>query len=79
MFFCVSRQSYDVDIELCIAGTATKSSNTLDLKNPFFRYTGQAPAAPPGTEETSPSEAYWNQQDANGMLKQKKKIMDSIV
>lgn len=53
------RQSYDVTITLKIEGTNTASSNTLDLKNPYFRYTG-APTQPPhGTTTQSPSEAYW--------------------
>lgn len=53
------RQSYDVTISLNIEGTNTASSNTLDLKNPYFRYTG-APTQPPhGTTTQSPSEAYW--------------------
>jgi len=57
------RQSYDVEMELTVPGTNNRSSNTLDLKNPFFRYTGQTPQPPPGTNQTSPSEAYWNGQD----------------
>ncbi|XP_063219806.1 histone-arginine methyltransferase CARMER isoform X4 [Bacillus rossius redtenbacheri] len=60
------RQSYDVTIELNVEGTGTRSSNTLDLKNPYFRYTGQAAAAPPGVNHTSPSESYWSQLDAQG-------------
>ena len=36
------------------------STNSLDLKNPFFRYTGQAPQAMPGTSTQSPTDAYWN-------------------
>ena len=58
VLFC--RQSYDVDIELNIPGTTSKSTNTLDLKNPFFRYTGQTPQPPPGTNNTSPTDTYWN-------------------
>ncbi|XP_052775248.1 histone-arginine methyltransferase CARMER-like isoform X2 [Mya arenaria] len=57
---CNKRQSYDVDIELNIPGTSTVSKNTLDLKNPFFRYSGQTPAIQPGTQTQSPSDAYWN-------------------
>ncbi|XP_060582592.1 histone-arginine methyltransferase CARMER-like isoform X2 [Ruditapes philippinarum] len=57
---CNKRQSYDVDIELNIPGTTSISKNSLDLKNPFFRYTGQTPAAQPGTQTQSPSDAYWN-------------------
>ena len=53
------RQSYDVDIELFIKGLGTRSSNTLDLKNPYFRYTGQPAQPPAGTNEQSPSEQLW--------------------
>lgn len=56
-----SRQSYDVEMELHIPGTSLRSTTTLDLKNPFFRYTGQQPVVPPGTNQTSPSDQYWNQ------------------
>lgn len=60
------RQSYDVTIRMSIEGTNTTSSNTLDLKNPYFRYTG-APTQPPhGTSTQSPSEAYWSHLDAQG-------------
>lgn len=60
------RQSYDVTIELCIEGTTQCSSNTLDLKNPYFRYTGAPVQPPPGVSNISPSENYWNQLDAQG-------------
>ena len=60
------KQSYDVTIECGIMGTSTKSSNTLDLKNPYFRYTGVQPARPPGENSTSPSENYWGQVDMQG-------------
>ncbi|KAF4528665.1 hypothetical protein B566_EDAN017540 [Ephemera danica] len=60
------RQSYDVTIELCVEGTGIRSANTLDLKNPYFRYTGQAPQVPAGMNQTSPSENIWAQLDAQG-------------
>lgn len=60
------RQSYDVTIKLSIEGTNTTSTNTLDLKNPYFRYTG-APTQPPhGTNTQSPSETYWAHLDSQG-------------
>lgn len=63
----VCRQSYDVDIEVGVAGSGVTSSNTLDLKNPCFRYTGQPVQAPPGTNYTSPTDAYWaSLQDGTG-------------
>lgn len=60
------RQSYDVTINLRIEGTDISSSNTLDLKNPYFRYTGAPITAPPGSNTQSPSEAYWAHLDAQG-------------
>ncbi|KRT79850.1 hypothetical protein AMK59_7856 [Oryctes borbonicus] len=61
------RQSYDVTIDLQLEGTSHRSSNTLDLKNPYFRYTGAPVQPPPGVSNISPSENYWNQLDAQGV------------
>ncbi|XP_055705283.1 histone-arginine methyltransferase CARMER [Phlebotomus papatasi] len=61
-----NRQSYDVTMELKLEGTSITSSNTFDLKNPYFRYTGATAPPPPGNNTTSPSEAFWTQLDAQG-------------
>jgi len=61
-----AKQSYDLTIECKIEGTDTVSTNTLDLKNPYFRYNGVTPAPPPGNTHTSPSEDYWAQMDLAG-------------
>jgi len=65
-FLFIYSQSYDVLIE--IERDGVKYSNTLDLKNPYFRYTGQAPQPPPGQHNTSPSEKIWATVDNNGMV-----------
>ena len=61
-----TKQSYDVNIECQIMGTSIKSSNSLDLKNPYFRYNGVQPQPPPGENSTSPAENYWSQVDMQG-------------
>lgn len=54
-------------IDLKLEGTNIESSsNTLDLKNPYFRYTGAAAQLPAGLNSTSPSESYWTTLDAQG-------------
>eukprot|EP00794_Sanderia_malayensis_P008273 gene8273-9156_t len=53
------RQSYDVEMEVTVEGTGVKATNILDLKNPFFRYTGVQTQSPPGHNNQSPTDAYW--------------------
>uniref|UniRef100_A0A8C2WXX8 Histone-arginine methyltransferase CARM1 n=1 Tax=Cyclopterus lumpus TaxID=8103 RepID=A0A8C2WXX8_CYCLU len=60
MLLANKRQSYDISIVAQVDQTGSKSSNLLDLKNPFFRYTGTTPNPPPGSHYTSPSENMWN-------------------
>ncbi|KAI0984340.1 hypothetical protein GJ496_003977 [Pomphorhynchus laevis] len=56
-----TRQSYEIDIELRISRTDMVSRNSLDLKNPFFRYTGQVvPPPPPGTQRECPTESFFS-------------------
>uniref|UniRef100_A0A6I8SAZ1 Histone-arginine methyltransferase CARM1 n=1 Tax=Xenopus tropicalis TaxID=8364 RepID=A0A6I8SAZ1_XENTR len=61
------RQSYDISIVAQVDQTGSKSSNLLDLKNPFFRYTGSTPSPPPGSHYSSPSENMWNTSGAYSM------------
>lgn len=61
------RQSYDVTIQLQKAGTEMVTRNTLDLKNPNFRYSGTATSTPPGANTTSPSEIWWSSLDDHNM------------
>uniref|UniRef100_A0A8C4IQ89 Histone-arginine methyltransferase CARM1 n=1 Tax=Dicentrarchus labrax TaxID=13489 RepID=A0A8C4IQ89_DICLA len=67
MLVANKRQSYDISIVAQVDQTGSKSSNLLDLKNPFFRYTGSTPNPPPGSHYTSPSENMWNTGSAYSM------------
>ncbi|CAH8648674.1 unnamed protein product [Dicrocoelium dendriticum] len=55
-----TRQSYDVRTELIVPGCQTKITNTLDLKNPHFRYNSYPPAPPPFSHNRSPTEVYYS-------------------
>ena len=46
-----------------IPGSTSKSTNVLDLKNPYFRYGGQVVASVPQDNSASPTEQYYT---ANG-------------
>ena len=54
------RQSYEVQVDIGVEGSGTMSSNYLDLKNPFFRYSGQPVQSPPGSHMQSPTDIFWN-------------------
>ena len=41
-------------------GSNIISRNTLDLKNPYFRYSGGQSSPPPGSNTTSPTDTYWS-------------------
>jgi hypothetical protein len=56
----MKRQSYDVSMMLTVEGTKQVFKNTLDLKNPYFRYNGGA-GMTPGQYHESPTETYLNQ------------------
>lgn len=62
------RQSYDVTIELILEGrngaAPITRTNTLDLKNPYFRYGGGNTNCP-YVYMQSPSEEYWAHLDAH--------------
>ena len=48
-----------MEIEVVVEGTGVRAKNVLDLKNPFFRYTGVQTVPPPGNHSQSPTDAYW--------------------
>ncbi|XP_065185162.1 histone-arginine methyltransferase CARMER-like [Sycon ciliatum] len=54
-----NRQSYDVTIDLGVDGTTQRSSNCLDLKNPYFRYSGMQLQHTVQANNVSPTDTYW--------------------
>uniref|UniRef100_A0A914ZS42 type I protein arginine methyltransferase n=1 Tax=Parascaris univalens TaxID=6257 RepID=A0A914ZS42_PARUN len=59
------RQSYDVDIFGEVG--STRAYNSLDLKNPLFRYNGSAVVVPAGCTNESPSDALLQHPGVNQM------------
>lgn len=60
MWILPCRQSYEVHVDIGVEGTSAQASNSLDLKNPFFRYSGQPVQSPPGSQSQSPTDMFWS-------------------
>lgn len=56
----ISRQSYDVTVELSVPSSGIKCQSSYDLKNPNFRYM-TTPLSVPGTLHSAPTENFFTE------------------
>ena len=62
------RLSYDITVELGIAGTNVCTTGKYDLKNPIIRYvTNPVPASVPSVDHTNPTESYFDSNEIQDM------------